>query len=104
MRSQSNSNCITRVVVDGDQHIEIAELQSVMQRIRQSLQHIPESQRVYVGNALLNLAVCRMLHDAGSERTATILIRLVDAVLEQEQPPSSEIAIDLLSMHSWSAG
>lgn len=100
MRSQLNANCFTRVVVDGDQDIEIAELQAVMQRIRQSLQHIPEAQRVYVGNALLNLAVCRMLHDTGSQRTATILIRLVDAVLEHEQPPPPEAAIDLFATHS----
>jgi hypothetical protein len=99
MRSVS-SGCFTRVVVDGAEDLEIAELQSVMQRIRQSLRHIPEAQRVYVGNALLNLAVCRTIAEAGSERTATILIRLVDAVLEHEQPPPPGTAVDLLATHS----
>lgn len=100
MRANGTAGCMTRVVVDGDLDLEVAELQSVMQRIRDSLHHIPESQRMYVGNALLNLAICRMLRETGKQRTATVLIRLVDAVLDHEQPPPPEAPIDLLRTHS----
>lgn len=79
------SNCITRVIVDGDRDLELAELQSVMQRIQQSLPHLPASQCGYIGNALLNLAVCHMLRDTNDQHTATKLLRVADAVLEQEQ-------------------
>lgn len=100
MRANGTAGCMTRVVVDGDLDLEVAELQTVMQRIRASLNYIPESQRMYVGNALLNLAVCRMLHETGNQRTATVLIRLVDAVLEHEQPPPPEAPVDLSRSHS----
>ena len=59
------SQCITRVVVDGSADLELVELQSVMQRIQQSLHDIPSAQSTYIGNALLNLAVCRMVQDTG---------------------------------------
>lgn len=84
MRSPQTSACITRVVMDGDCDIELAELQSVTQRIQQSLQHIPASQRVYIANALLNLAISRMVSESGAQRTSTVLIRLIDVVLEDE--------------------
>lgn len=85
MSAYEISNCITRVIVDGDRDLELAELQSVMQRIQQSLPHLPASQCGYIGNALLNLAVCRMLRDTNDQHTATKLLRVADAVLEQEQ-------------------
>src|SRR5689334_1746125 len=91
----SDSRSITRVVVDGDYEIELAQLHSVMQRIQRSLQSIPEAEQTYVSNALLNLAVCRMLREAGDQRTATVLIRLADVVLETNAPPPSHAAIDL---------
>lgn len=84
MRLPQTSACITRVVMDGDYNIELAELQSVTQRIQQSLQHIPASQRAYLANALLNLAISRMVSERGAQRTSTVLIRLIDAVLEDE--------------------
>ena len=84
MRSPQTSACITRVVMDGGCDIELAELQSVTQRIQQSLQHIPASQRVYLANALFNLAISRMVSESGAQRTSTVLIRLIDAVLEDD--------------------
>ncbi len=99
MRSNASSSCITRVVVDGDQDIHVSELQRVMHRIRHSLRHIPEAQRTYIGNALLILAVCRMLSDEGAQRTATALIRLADAVLD-DPPPSLDAPLDLLAIQA----
>jgi len=64
MRSNASSSCITRVVVDGQQEVELAELQLVMQRIQGVLRHlVPPAQRTYLGNALLNLALHHMLRE-----------------------------------------
>lgn len=84
MRSNEVSACFTRVVVDGDRDIELAELQFVMQRIQQSLQHFPAAQRAHLGNALLNLAISRMLSETGTQCSPTSLTRLVDVVLQQD--------------------
>lgn len=94
MRS-SGSNCLTRVVVDDGFDIEIGQLQSVMQRIQQSLSDIPPSQREYIANALLNVAVTRMLKEEGAMQTATILARLGDVVSSGNDAPHPERAVDL---------
>lgn len=49
--------CLTRVMTDDDCGVEIAQLQSVMQRIQGALRDVPLAQREYIANALLNLAV-----------------------------------------------
>lgn len=68
MRSNASSSCITRVVVDGQQEVELAELQLVMQRIQGVLHHlVPLAQRIYLGNALLDLAVHCMLRETDLE-------------------------------------
>lgn len=51
--------CLTRVMIDGG-GIEIAQLQSVLQRIGESLPEIPQAQREYLANALLALALSRL--------------------------------------------
>jgi len=60
MGSTSTARCLTRVVLDDDCGIEVAQLQSVMQRIQSTLRDVPQAQREYIANALLNLAVSRM--------------------------------------------
>ena len=94
MRSPG-SNCLTRVVVDDEFDLEIGQLQSVMQRIQQSLRDIPVSQREYIANALLNVAVTQMLKEEGATQTATILARLGDVVSMGGDAPHPERAIDL---------
>jgi len=49
--------CLTRVMTDDDRGVEIAQLQSVMQRIQNALRDVPLAQREYIANALLTLAV-----------------------------------------------
>ena len=49
--------CLTRVMTDDDGGVEIAQLQSVMQRIQSALRDVPLAQREYIANALLTLAV-----------------------------------------------
>jgi hypothetical protein len=78
-----------------DDGLVIAELQSVMQRIQNSLRSIPIAQREYVANALLNLAVSQMVREEGTARTSSMLLRLGDVVSSTEAAPPAIRAIDL---------
>ncbi len=53
-------------MTDDDRGVEVAQLQSVMHRIQSSLRDVPMAQREYIANALLNLAVSRMVKEEGS--------------------------------------
>ncbi len=94
------SNCLTRMVVDDDQELEVAQLQSVMHRIQDALCHVPVTQREYIANALLNLAVARMLKEEGASHTAGILARLGSVVSEGREAPPPEQAIELTRLNS----
>ena len=48
---------LTRVMTDDDRGVEVAQLQSVLQRIQSALRDVPLAQREYIANALLTLAV-----------------------------------------------
>lgn len=98
MYSQS-ARCLTRVMVD-DEGVEVAQLQAVMHRIQQSLRSIPDEQREYVANALLNLAVSRMVKEEGSARTMSILLRLGDVVGGTDPVPPAHRAVDLIRRDS----
>jgi hypothetical protein len=94
MRSTFSPRCLTRVVIDDGSGIEVAQLQSVMHRIQRMLCDVPQAQREYIANALLNLAVSRMLKEEGKLQTASLLMRLGDVVASGDQPPA-ERAVDL---------
>jgi hypothetical protein len=94
-----SARCLTRVMV-GDASVEVAQLQAVMQRIQQSLRSIPAEQREYVANALLNLAVSRMVNEEGGARTVSILLRLGDVVGGTDPVPPAHRAIDLIRRDS----
>jgi hypothetical protein len=47
-----------------DEGVEVAQLQSVMHRIQQSLRSIPDEQRKYIANALLDRAVDLIRRDS----------------------------------------
>jgi hypothetical protein len=94
VHSLNSARCLTRVMVDDD-GLVVAELQSVMQRIQNSLRSIPIEQREYVANALLNLAVSRMVREEGAARTSSMLMRLGDVVSGTEPAPPAIRAIDL---------
>ena len=68
MNAVVSRRCLTRVMTDDDRGVEVAQLQSVMHRIQSSLRDVPMAQREYIANALLNLAVSRMLKEEGSPR------------------------------------
>jgi hypothetical protein len=98
--ADDHAQCITRIV-DGDQHnLQLAQLQVVMERIQAALRDVPSAERIYLGNALLNLAVNRILCEEGSQRTASILMRLSDEVNTGAPPPQAEHAISLTDCHS----
>jgi hypothetical protein len=80
--------CLTRVMTDDDRGLEVAQLQSVMHRIQSSLRDMPMAQREYIANALLNLAVTRMVREGGSTSTASILMRLGDVVANSDRSPA----------------
>lgn len=87
-----DNGCITRVV-DGNGHdLQLAQMQTIMQRIQTALCDIPTAERTYLGNALLNLAVNRILCEEGSQRTASILMRLSDAVQTASEPGTAACA------------
>ena len=99
MPAAASPRCLTRVMIDDDCAVEVAQLQSVMQRIQCMLHDIPASQREYIANALLNLAISRMLREAGHSRTASILQRLGDVVGSGGEQPPPERAVDLTGLN-----
>ncbi|MGC3981994.1 MAG: hypothetical protein QM808_12095 [Steroidobacteraceae bacterium] len=99
MRDVPAQCCITRLV-DGDNHdLQLAQLQAVMQRIQLALRDVPLAQRAYLGNALLNLAINRILSEEGSQRTASILLRLSDVLHTHSSPPGPAQVINLMELH-----
>lgn len=95
MALNSSPSCLTRVVIDDEVTLEVAQLQAVMHRIQCMLHDVPQVQREYIANALLNLAVARMLKEEGHTQTASILIRLGDVVASGDAPPSPDRPTDL---------
>jgi hypothetical protein len=79
---RSSSRCLTRWVSDDHIELEVAQLQTIMSHIQAALHDIPARQRSYIANALLNLAVARMIKEEGGARTSTLLMRLSDVVAE----------------------
>jgi hypothetical protein len=72
----------------------IAELRAVMRlmddRLDEVVAALPTRRRPLVPNALLNLAVERILAEEGQEVTATILQRLADLVASGQRPEGSQ--------------
>ena len=60
MVSPLASRRLTRWVADDDIAVEVAHLHRVMTRIQSALRDIPNAERSYIANALLNLAVAKV--------------------------------------------
>jgi hypothetical protein len=71
----------------------LAELRAVMRlidgRLDEVVASLPTRRRPLVPNALLNLAVDRILAEEGQEATASILMRLADHVASGQRPEGS---------------
>lgn len=98
MSSTSSARCLTRVMIDDDCGIEVAQFQAVMHRIQCMLHDVPAAQREYIANALLDLAIARMLKESGRSQSADILLRLGDGVARGDPPPPQR-AVDLTRMN-----
>ena len=74
---------------------KVADLQSVMRLIDDRLLditvEIPERKRPLLANALLNLAVERILGDEGPDVTAAILQRLTDLIRSGAKPEDDDV-------------
>jgi hypothetical protein len=72
----------------------IAELRAVMRlmdgRLDEVVAALPARRRPLVPNALLNLAVERILAEEGQEATAAILQRLAELVASGQRPEGSQ--------------
>lgn len=72
MRFDAPSACLTRLIIDDDRELELAELQTVKERIEGAVRYVvPPSHRSYVGDALLHLAVERTLQDGAVPCTSS---------------------------------
>jgi hypothetical protein len=100
MKSMNAARCLTRVITDSERAIEIAQIQGVMSRIQSALCGIPSAERDYIANALLNLAVSRMIEEEGRPHTASVLMRLGDVIATTNAAPRPEHAVDLSSRNS----
>jgi hypothetical protein len=56
-----STQCLTRVVVDDSARLDMAQIQAVMCRIQTALKDVPQAERAYIANALLNLAVSKLV-------------------------------------------
>jgi hypothetical protein len=93
--AHSSAQRLTRVVVDEQATLEVAQIQTVMYRIQSALRKIPHAEREYIANALLNLAVSELVREEGEDGAATILMRLGDVLVNCEVAPPPSRAIDL---------
>jgi hypothetical protein len=67
----------------------IADLQSVMQMIDVLLEEVSCQHRALIPNALLNLAVERMLAEQAPKSAAAILYRLAELIVDGQRPKGS---------------
>ena len=78
---------------------EIAGLQRALRATESQLQRVDEQHEPLLANALLILAVQRMIARDGVTSTASVLCRLAGAVTAGPAPPP-ERAIDLSSLNA----
>lgn len=90
MWSQAMDSPPAHAVVLGNADTELADMRAVMACVRELLWLIPVEQRRLLGDALLNLAVSIKVRESGTDSTAAILVRLIDAVVESDQPPAAD--------------
>lgn len=73
-----------------DEGSDIADLQCLMRDLQDLMEAEPDLVgHSCFGNALLNLAVNKILDEEGPEVTATILLRMADAVSSGARPEGS---------------
>lgn len=78
---------------------DVTRLASTMRVVQRLLVRLDAEHAPVLGNALLNLAVGRMIEADGVARTARVLARLADAIVTSPAP-LPERAIDLSSLNA----
>lgn len=63
-----STHCLTRIVVNESARLDVAQIQAVIGRIQTALKEVPRAERSYIADALLNLAVSRLVNDEGARR------------------------------------
>lgn len=81
-----------------DEILRIQELQLVMSDFEQALASCSEVAGEHAGNALLNLALARLLEQHGRESTATLLARIVEELWSNTLPDSPDRALDVFRL------
>ncbi len=82
----------------GTESGRIEELQLVMDEFEQSLAHLGSLSGEHAGNAMLNLALGRLLEQHGRERTAALLARVVEELWSNTLPETPERALDVFRL------
>ena len=100
----SSSNAVIGVNMDIEtlqDEVDVMHTEQAMAALEQlvpdSLAHLTPSVRSRFNNAILNIAVNRILAEEGATTTSVILARLSDAIISGRVPTSSG-PIDLLKM------
>jgi hypothetical protein len=83
-------------IVNDEQKMEA--LQHAMAQLQASCAKLPVRCESHVGNALLNLSLGYLIDLHGQPGAATILSRLVDALMSDQLPNRSDRALDAVRL------
>jgi len=75
-------------------------LHDAMASIDAAVRRLATEAQPYAGNALLNLALGRLIDAHGQQRTAGLMARVLDTLTTQEMPNRPERAMDALRLDS----
>jgi len=75
-------------------------LEETLVRVAAVFKTLPEPCQPHLGNALLNLALGRLVEEHGQMATAQLLARVQDSLSMNECPATSEAAIDCFRLDS----
>jgi len=75
-------------------------LHDAMTSIDAAVRRLNSEAQPYAGNALLNLALGRLIDAHGQERTAGLMARVLDSLTTCDLPDGAERAMDVLRLDS----
>ena len=81
-----------------DEALRLKELQLVMSDFERAIAPYAEAANELAGNALMNLALGRLIVQHGRESTAAILARIVEELWSGTLPDSSDRALDVFRL------
>lgn len=81
-----------------DEILRMQELQLVMSDFERAIAPYAEAANQHTGNALLNLALAKLLEQHGRESTAALLARIVEELWSNTLPDSPDRALDVFRL------